>query len=451
MHGRRFINTSRAIEKLAAAGCDALVGADARNVLYLSGVRTFDTQWALPEPGTAVIVPARDTEDRSTLCIGAHYIPYLLQEPTWVPRVRCYDWFGYHTYVLSQPDPGTAHSPLREDVQAFLADHHIDEIANDIVEVTANALVELGLAKARVAFDDLRLAAHVQRRLPELTVIDGHDLLTDIQKVSTPDEIALMQEGASINQRALEKVIEAARPGVRWEELAHIYRVALAERGAVPTTDKGLMWGSHYKGEHIVDSFYLPRSDFALEAGRAYIFETYSIYKGYTCDGSRTIYLGDPPAEYRRIVDAVMRCYEAIETHLRPGQDSGLVYQTVMEIMGSAGIPTPLKTATATHGVGLQPVGWYVPYPAFTKIPQSYMLEGGQVMGMDVLYYGHAVHPFHFENQLLITADGPRSFFTKPQPLPKGLLVRDGERVSNYCPPVTLRQEQGIDLANLRL
>jgi hypothetical protein len=29
--------------------------------------------------------------------------------------------------------------------------------------------------------------------------------------------------------------------------------------------------------------------------------------------------------------------------------------------------------------------------------------------------------------------------------------VRDGERVSSYCPPVTLRQEQGIDLANLRL
>lgn len=107
--------------------------------------------------------------------------------------------------------------------------------------------------------------------------------------------------------------------------------------------------------------------------------------------------------------------------------------------------------AAATHGVGLQPVGWYVPYPAFTKIPQSYMLEGGQVMGMDVLYHGHAVHPFHFENQLLITADGPRSFFIRPQVLPKGLLVRDGERLSSYCPPVTLKQEQGIDLANPRL
>ncbi len=451
MQGRHFINTPRAIEKITAAGCDALVGADARNVLYLSGVRTFDTQWALPEPGTAVILPVRDLQDRATLCIGAHYIPYLLQEASWVPRVRCYDWFGYHTYILSQPDPGTERSPLRQDVQQFLRDQHIDEIANDIVEATANALAELGLAKARVAFDDLRLASHVQRRLPELTVVDAHDLLTDIQKASTPDEIALMQEGATINQQALERVIAAARPGVRWDELAHIYRMALAERGAVPTTDKGLMWGSHYKGEHIVDSFYLPRSDFALEAGRAYIFETYSVYKGYTCDGSRTLYLGDPPTAYRKIVDAVMHCYEAIEKHLRPGQDSGLVYQTVMEIMQGAGIPTPEKTATATHGVGLQPVAWYVPYPAYTKIPQSYTLEGGQVMGMDVLYYGHAVHPFHFENQLLITADGPRSFFTKPQVLPKGLLVRDGERLSSYCPPVTLTQEQGIDLDNLRL
>ncbi|GAB4352026.1 MAG: hypothetical protein Kow0073_07510 [Immundisolibacter sp.] len=91
MQGRRFINTPRAVEKLTATGCDALVGAKARNVLYLSGVRTFDAQWALPEPGTAVIVPVRDAADRSTLCIGAHCLPYLLQEPTRVPRVRCYD------------------------------------------------------------------------------------------------------------------------------------------------------------------------------------------------------------------------------------------------------------------------------------------------------------------------------------------------------------------------
>ncbi|GAB4352033.1 MAG: hypothetical protein Kow0073_07520 [Immundisolibacter sp.] len=51
-----------------------------------------------------------------------------------------------HLRALSPPDPGTgtAHGPLRADVQAFIAHHHIDEIANDIVEVTANSLTELG-------------------------------------------------------------------------------------------------------------------------------------------------------------------------------------------------------------------------------------------------------------------------------------------------------------------
>ena len=446
MSNRNYINKPRTRQKLADYGFDALVGADPRSVLYLSGVRTFDTQWGLPETGTAVIVPASDIE-QSTLCISAHYVGYLLQEPSWIDNVALWDWFGYHTFLNSVPDQGDAQSILVKDRDAFIERHTNGVVYDNIVDVTVKTLQSMGLDKSRVAFDDLRLARYVSQELPDLQVEDGHDMLMDIQKCSTADEIKVMVEGTSIAQLALENAIAAMKPGIKWSELAHIYRVTLAEHGAVPTTDKGLMWASEYKGELVVDNFYMPDNDVTLKEGQVYILENYSIYKGYTNDGSRSVFLGEPPAEYLKVVDAVMHSYEAIESCLRPGEDSGRVYQTVMGIMAEAGIPTPEKTSTATHGVGLQPVGWYVPYPSFTKIPQGYQLEAGQVMGMDVLHYGHEIFPFHMENQLLITDDGPRSFFTRPHVLPKGLIIKDGETLDSYCPPITLNQEQGVELS----
>ena len=440
-----YLNKPRLKQKLAEYGFDAVVGADSRNVTYLSDVRTFDTQWALPEAGTAVIVPADDIEQAS-LCISAHYVGYLLQRPSWIERVFLWDWFGYFSFLETVEDHGDDDSLLKKDIAQFVVDHTDGHIANDIVDVTVRALQAMGLTHKKVAFDDLRLANYVKQRLPGLQISDAHDMLIDVNKCASVAEIRVMQEGATIAQQAMENVIAAMKPGVMWSELAHIHRMSLAERGAIPTTDKGLMWGSHYKGQHVVDNFYLPDSDFALEAGRAYIIENYSIYNGFTTDGSRTVFLGDPPAEYLKIVDAVMQCYSAIEAHLRPGVDSGLVYETVMAIMAESGVPCAQKISTATHGVGLQPVGWYVPYPAFTKIPQSYMLEENQMLGMDVLYYGHEVFPFHMENQLLVTADGPRSFYTQPTVWPRGLQIMDNGQRSSYFPDIPLNQELGIDL-----
>ena len=69
-------------------------------------------------------------------------------------------------------------------------------------------------------------------------------------------------------------------------------------------------------------------------------------------------------------------------------------------------------------------------------------------LGMDVLYYGHTLGTFHMENGIMITADGPRSFYAPPNTervLPAGLIVKDGNKAEVYCPPdVKLSQERGI-------
>ncbi|MGH8595772.1 MAG: hypothetical protein ACREXT_03835, partial [Gammaproteobacteria bacterium] len=66
---------------------------------------------------------------------------------------------------------------------------------------------------------------------------------------------------------------------------------------------------------------------------------------------------------------------------------------------------------------------------------------------MDCLYYGHTLGTFHFENGMLLTDDGPRSFYAPPNTSPRfyrGLVVNDGDKTETYCPKITLNQELGI-------
>jgi hypothetical protein len=100
--------------------------------------------------------------------------------------------------------------------------------------------------------------------------------------------------------------------------------------------------------------------------------------------------------------------------------------------------------------VGLEFAEWYTPYPSLTRnLPEGFYLEENTIFGMDFLYYGHEIGPFHFENQILITKDGPRSFYAPPNTprvLPKGLTIKRRGKTEVYSPEVRLTQEQGIPI-----
>jgi Xaa-Pro aminopeptidase len=444
-----LFNKERAYAVMETNDVDGIVGARPVNAYYLSGARPFFLEWDLDEAGVVGIVPA-DRSNEPILVIAGLYLSYLLEIGTWVPKVQLYDWFSYNAVVYDVFEPGDEKSILYQDIQAFKRERVIGKMESDVVQATASALRAAGLHNKRVGFDDLRLANAV-KSLPgfdRMQVVDAYDLFIEIRKVRTPEELRLHRVAARINQEAIEQVLNAAEPGLPYSELARIYRTVFAQHGGRVTSDKGLLWTSQYKGEHVPAHFTLKNNDFRLEEGKQYIFELYGNYRGYSVDGSRTLFLGEPPKTYLQGVDAVMRAYQAIEAELRPGRMSDRVYQAAMAVMKESGIPGWSKTVVATHGVGLDAVEWYAPYPAQKAIPQSFVLEENVVIGMDVLFYGNQVGPFHFENQIVITPEGPRSFYaphTTDKVLPKGLFIKDRGVLSSYCPPdVHLTMEAGI-------
>ena len=201
-----LFNKSRAHAKMDEYGVDAIVAATPRNFYYVSEYYASVTQWGFLENIGAAIVP-RDESQAATLVLPEALVGGLLAYPTWMPAIRPTEFMNT-SIINAVPEPVRL-DPLQGDIEQIYADKDIAALADNSIVATANALRDLGLASATVAFDDLRLAQHVQKELPDLKVVDGIDLLLDIRKVKTEEEISRLRKGVGSTRRR-------SRPASRW-------------------------------------------------------------------------------------------------------------------------------------------------------------------------------------------------------------------------------------------
>jgi Xaa-Pro aminopeptidase len=409
-----LFNAERARRTMDRLGLDALVAAAPRNVYYASGFWTRISEWGFQESQASVIVP-RDPDRPPLLVIPEFAIAGLLETPTWIPQVRVTEFMNT-SYVAHEPEPVRL-DPLQADVEKLYGEKVGGQMAADIVEGTRLALDELGLGGARVGFDDLRLAQHVQATgLPRLQIVDGHDAWLDIRKVKTPQEIEFLRAGAAINEAGLREIIPMIRVGTEWQRVASRFRQYVQERGAnVMSAQKALQFGAEYGGEYFPDLMFAD-NDWRVRDGQTIIFESWGTYSNYAFDVSRTVHVGEPSAEYRRIcatIDAAQA--EAVKV-LRAGITTHEAWQAISRIAYAMDVPTPRKTLVFFHSIGLDIIELPSSYPAFGRL-KDFALEENTVLNFEYLYFGHSVAPYHLESSYLITSGGAECLHTLPHEL----------------------------------
>ena len=408
-----LFNHERALRTMDRLGLDALVASAARNVYYASGFWTRISEWGFQEPQASVVIP-RDPAKQPVLVIPEFSVSGLLETPTWIPRVRVTEFLNT-TAVAREPEPLRL-DPLQADTEKLYAQRVEGELEPDIVAGTKAALAGLGLAQARVGFDDLRLAHHVARQLPGLVTEDAHDAWLHIRKVKTPKELELVRHGAKLNEQALQEIIPMIRPGVVWRDVAGQFRRILQERGAnVLSAQKALQFGAEYGGVYFPDILFAD-NDWKVRDGQTIIFECWGSWSNYAFDLSRTLHVGEPSAEYRRIcetVDAGQR--EAVKL-LRAGMTSHEAWKAISRIAWAMDVPTPKKTVVFMHSIGLDIIELPTGYPAFGRLG-NWELEPGTVINFEFLYYGHSVAPYHLESTYLLHENGAECLHTMPHEL----------------------------------
>lgn len=236
----------------------------------------------------------------------------------------------------------------------YMEDERIVGYADDYVQAQdrhphqhlATLLADLGLGTATIGveMDNYYYAAaahlHLTEGLPRARFEDATGLVNWQRGVKSEQEIVYMRRAARIIEGVHHRIYEMIEPGVRKSELvAEIFRAGIAGVGGrdgfggdYPAIVPLLPSGVDASAPH------LTWDDQEFEEGAATFFEVAGCYRRYHAPLSRTIHLGDPPAQMRNAEAALLAGLEAGIDAARAGNRACDIANALNRVLARAGI-----------------------------------------------------------------------------------------------------------------
>ena len=375
-----LLNEARAGRLLDDAGLDGLIGATQVNVFYLTGI------WTKYEN---VALVARDRLTRPALAAPLHAVDFMLQA---LPGVGPVVTFG--TFYREE-GPG----PLSEAEQAILRWSKERETVASQFDAVAALLVELGLAEARVGYDEKGLEpeqeAELAHRFPKLRLVPAFQLFRDIRMIKTPAEVDRLVGAVRVTEQAIDRAAHAAYEGMTEGEMSVIFETTQIQLGATPNM-------GHVGFGHSGMLGMINRPDDRLRRGDMIRFDAGCFYRGYASDLARTYSFGEPDEKLRRYYGASLAGEQAAIDFIRPGVTASQVFEHCIGAVRQSGIPH-YKRHHVGHGIGIALAGYDRPLLG----PNDHTpLEPGMVMEVETPYYEYGWGGIQVEDTVLVTESG---------------------------------------------
>ena len=200
--------------------------------------------------------------------------------------------------------------------------------------------------------------------------------------------------GAGLSERQVAGVLESAMRDAGYERLAFDTIVASGPHSAFP----------HYRA-----------GDRILARGDLLLLDFGGVLDGYCCDLARTVSIGPPSSEARRLYDAVHAAQQAALAAVRPGAATSSVDAAARGVLQERGLGDAFGHGTG-HGLGLdiheEPrITWQRP-----DVP-SIALEPGMVFTVEPGAYLPGFGGVRIEDDVLVTDTGCDVLTTVPRDL----------------------------------
>jgi D-alanyl-D-alanine dipeptidase len=187
----------------------------------------------------------------------------------------------------------------------------------------------------------------LQGNLPGGSWIEGDPVLRDLRMHKEPIEIEFLAEAARLTDQAWELFIESGA-------IAGLTEVQALQRLIDISTEQGLadVHGICGSGPNSASPHH-GGSDRVIQEGDAVVFDWGGIVNGYRSDVTRTVFVGTPTDEYRKVYDIVKQANEATYRAVRPGLPLQDLDRTARKIITDAGYGEAFLHRVG-HGLGLE-------------------------------------------------------------------------------------------------
>jgi Xaa-Pro aminopeptidase len=214
----------------------------------------------------------------------------------------------------------------------------LNELAANAAVSLKRAMSHLGLSKGRIGIDHETIRIAVGDLSDSVSFISAERTMRRIRLIKSSREIALMRLAATLNADAAIAAVRSIRPGASHRELRSMYGVECAKRGLTPVMMQ-------------IDTILAETSAERLVAGTAFAIDCLSQGAGYHGDYGRTVFVGEPTKQMKRVTDAIAIGWDAVREQLRPGIRYSDIKRVGVEALRKSGFT--LDVAFTPHSVGL--------------------------------------------------------------------------------------------------
>ena len=344
--------------RLAEQNLDALMVSVQENRYYLSGFTGEDTQF--DESAGALIID----KDRLVLATDGRYDTQARDEVD-----------GFEIVVYKKG--------LEQELPA---------IVNDL------GLERIGFESVRMAYKNHAACVKaLADDAPEATLVPTENLVEDLRKIKSEDEIQRTIDALRLAERAFLQVLSTLRPGLTEKAVAWSMERAMRELGA-----QGLSFpvivasGPNSALPHAIPS------DRQIQPGEPILFDWGARYHEYCSDTTRTVVLGKPDDTFRKVFDTVVTARDNAAATIRKGASGTAVDRVARDYIESMGFAGKF-THSLGHGTGLA----IHEAPRLSPVKDE-RLETGMIVTVEPGIYLPGWGGIRMENQVVVTDDGAR-------------------------------------------
>ncbi len=257
-----------------------------------------------------------------------------------------------------------------------------------------------GAGAYRLGIDGEHLTVGARSRLGRLLPSNvrlhlASGLVEAARMVKDEDEIRLIRAAARLGARLFDRVLEVLRPGVAETQVAAEMEYAARSEGAEGMSFPTIVAsGPRSALPHArASATPIPRRTFV-------VCDFGVILCGYCSDRTRTVFVGRPNGDARRVYDAVRRAQLAALAAVKPGVSANDIDQVSRKVLQKEGLAKYFTHSTG-HGVGLE-----IHEGPRLAAGQTEVLKPGMVITIEPGVYVPGRWGVRIEDMVVVTASG---------------------------------------------
>ncbi len=254
------------------------------------------------------------------------------------------------------------------------ADVRILSDADDPLAMARDVLTGLGLGPTpHIAMEDrawIETLLNIQCLLPDAKFSPASKLLDTLRRIKDEDEIATLRQAGAITEEAYRATLAQLRHGMTTLDLVtevnHQLKKAGAKTHSFVTSFYNMGPNFPFDFSNREETLLLP-----LEPPVSISFDFGAVYDGYCYDYGRSVFFGEPDADYRRAYELVMAAQAAGIAALQAGNTCEQADAAARSVIAEGGFGEAFRHRLG-HGIGMD-----VHEPPFLTSGDDTILEPG--------------------------------------------------------------------------